>query len=215
MSRAGIGGGAGISCGKITITGGTVTAYGNNSAAGIGGGVDAYFDDITITGGTVNATGGQGSRGGAGIGCNCGVNGRSGTGSITISGGTVTATGGGNAAGIGTGRSGICGGITIGSGIISVTATKGADGNAENLDIRCIGKGKYGTAGTVKIDGQTITDYMFMKEPGVDVFANDFDSDEDYNDYVLDYNDHQNLPTFPNITLDGDKYSQTWTLTHK
>lgn len=62
---AGIGGGYNISCGNITISGGTVTSTGGNGAAGIGSGNTSSCGDITISGGTVTATGGEA---GAGIG---------------------------------------------------------------------------------------------------------------------------------------------------
>ena len=145
-SRAGIGGGAGISCGKITITGGTVTAYGNNSAAGIGGGYDAYFDDISISGGTVTATGG--SDGGAGIGSNGGY-GRN-YGNIRIEGGNVTATGGSDGgAGIGSGIGEKCGSIYISGG--TVRATGGAKGAG-------IGSGKSGSVrGNISIEGGNVS----------------------------------------------------------
>jgi hypothetical protein len=46
---AGIGGGYNISCGNITIQGGTIEATGGNNAAGIGGGYNANCGNITIT----------------------------------------------------------------------------------------------------------------------------------------------------------------------
>ena len=55
---AGIGGGYYISCGNITISGGTVTATGGYFAAGIGGGHRGSCGNITISGGTVTAKGG-------------------------------------------------------------------------------------------------------------------------------------------------------------
>ena len=145
----------------LTITGsGSLTAQagssvgGQDGGAGIGTDYANYgtlsFGDIVINGGTVNATGGLC---GAGIGTGrvdgdpydpvsitCG--------DITINGGTVTATGGMGAAGIGTGlsigknASNGCGKITIGTGVISVTATKG-DG-----DTNSIGKGEAYDGGT-------------------------------------------------------------------
>ncbi len=211
ICRAGIGGGQTISCGKITITGGTVTAYGSNHAAGIGGGWDAYFDDITITGGTVTATGGQNSDsngGGAGIGCHAAASGYVGNGSITISGGTVTATGGGYAAGIGTGGHGKCGSITIGSGISSVTATKGSYG----YDIRCIGKGKQGTVGTVTIDGQMIYDWMGLDEAAAyDAHQAGYLSDDDYANWL---ETQGAVLTFSHLNFDATSQT-TWTLTKK
>ncbi len=58
---AGIGGGQGFIGSNITISGGTVTATGDELAAGIGGGAGASGSDITINGGTVVANGGSGA----------------------------------------------------------------------------------------------------------------------------------------------------------
>jgi hypothetical protein len=150
---AGIGGGYNLDCGNIKIDGSTVNAQGGSGAAGIGSGygADGYSNcgDIIISGGTVNATGGMY---GAGIGsgyCSSGVNS---CGDITISGGDITAKGGTAAAGIGTGCGinpsypSTCGTITIGSGVTSVTATKGA-GSPNS-----IGAGVYGSCTSVNID---------------------------------------------------------------
>ena len=141
--------GAGIGCGKatcgnISITGGTVEATGGSNAAGIGGSTDTSCGNISITGGTVTATGGSS---GAGIGSGCYQSGSSSCGTITISGGTVTATGGSYAAGIGNGANASCGDITIENTVTRVTATKGS--SATNS----IGKGYGGTCGTVTIGG--------------------------------------------------------------
>lgn len=154
----------------ILISGGTVNAYGQNAmrAGGdieiTGGNVSARghrqntADDhtgitargnISISGGTVVAIGEYGSPG-IGIrswAASCG--------NISITGGTVTAYGGTEgdfvAAGIGTGSyaSATCGDITIGPGITSVTARKGASVNA----MAPIGKGiSTSNVGTVTID---------------------------------------------------------------
>ena len=132
--------------GDIIITGGTITAYGGYYCAGIGAGVQNTCGNITITGGIVTAYGG---RYAAGIGTGVGREGYeyddpgvdpmdpmpmhieeedepSVCGTITISGGTVVATGGQYGAGIGTGKIGNCGNITIYSSVTSVTATKGS-----------------------------------------------------------------------------------------
>ena len=132
--------------GDIIITGGTITAYGGYYCAGIGAGVQNTCGNITITGGIVTAYGG---RYAAGIGTGEGTEGYefdepgddpmdpmpmhiekedepSVCGTITISGGTVVATGGQYGAGIGTGKIGNCGNITIYSSVTSVTATKGS-----------------------------------------------------------------------------------------
>ena len=83
-------GGSGIySSGGVTISGGsTVTANGGNGGS-IGGGSGIYSNgSVTISGGTVNAAGGDGKDGYGGDGI------RSSSGGVTISGGTVTANGG-------------------------------------------------------------------------------------------------------------------------
>lgn len=57
---AGIGGGYGLNCGRISLAGGTITATGGSMAAGIGGGAYAECDNIDIGVGTVvTATGGK------------------------------------------------------------------------------------------------------------------------------------------------------------
>ena len=149
---AAIGGGDGMACGNIAITGGTVTANGGFNSAGIGGGNGASCGSITISGGTVTATG---DDGGAGIGSSyCGGSGAS-CGDITISGtARVTATGGGNGAGIGSGnadinRANTCGNISI-SGACTVIATGGGNGAG-------IGTGKMATCGSIRITGGTVT----------------------------------------------------------
>ena len=109
-SGAGIGGGNGLDCGNITITGGNITATGGIGRPGIGGGTGAC-GDITITGGTITATGGNAAAGigGSNTG-NCG--------NITITSGVtrVTATKGNNNSpnSIGAGAYGTCGRVTIG-----------------------------------------------------------------------------------------------------
>ena len=83
-------GGRGIySRGGVTISGGsTVTANGGNGGS-LGGGSGIYSNgSVTISGGTVNANGGDGQDGYGGDGI------RSSSGGVTISGGTVTANGG-------------------------------------------------------------------------------------------------------------------------
>ena len=154
----------------LTITGsGSLTAQAGSSASGQDGGAGIgtdftmdgtlSFGNIVINGGTVTATGGvcgagigtgraDGAYGSASITC----------GDITINGGTVIATGGEGAAGIGTGlsigenASNECGAITIGTGVISVTATKGNDcpnriGKGDAYD------GGTQTCGTITIGG--------------------------------------------------------------
>ena len=102
---------------SVTITGGTVEAWGGEQAAGIGG---AYLRDscpVTIAGGTVTAYGGNT---GAGIGSGCGGTStvRYNTGRIEISGGTVTANGSYFAAGIGGGEYNTAGDILISGGTV-------------------------------------------------------------------------------------------------
>ena len=129
-------GGHDVTCGTLTINGGTVTAIGGYRAAGIGssalyggGGV------ITVNGGNVTATGGSE---GAGIGGGQAGNG----GSLTVNGGIVTATGGSGAAGIGGG----CG-------------TNGGDGKNYSYDDEGDGGNgsKGGDCGTVTINGGIVT----------------------------------------------------------
>ena len=183
---AGIGTGAAYTngypntCGDITISGGTVTAKGSSQfAAGIGNGLcnrnsPNTCGNITISGGTVIA---EGAKYGAGIG-NAGSNWSTAAstvcGNISITGGTVVATGGESATGIGNGKrylaSGytnippsICGDITIGTGVTTVTATKGPAGSGTyNVAADyCIGRSKStNTCGTVTIGGED-------KTPGV------------------------------------------------
>ena len=134
--------GPGYYYGCVEITGGTVTARGEENGAGIGGAM--YADgEVIISGGQISAFGGGGGQlrhGGAGIG-----GGYEGHGDIAISGGSVIATGGGGAAGIGSGSSAAADpdredpirgeeahfsatGIVIENG--AVTATGGAQGGA-------------------------------------------------------------------------------------
>lgn len=149
-SGAAIGGGDGMACGNIAITGGTVTAKGGSSSAAIGGGYRASCGSITISGGTVTATGD-----GAGIGSGNIFDSDVTCGDITISGtARVTATGGGNAAGIGSAgadedNANTCGNISI-SGACIVIATGG--GNAAG-----IGTGCMATCGSIRITGGTVT----------------------------------------------------------
>ena len=115
---AAIGGNDGQDAGTITITGGTIEAYGGANAAGIGGGDSGNGGTINISGGTVTAIGGSF---GAGIGGGNGGNG----GTVNISGGTVIATGGqygkngGSSSGIGkNGYGSDDGSLTLGDGVV-------------------------------------------------------------------------------------------------
>ena len=67
VSNAGIGGDSGApTAGIIIINGGTITVYGGGCGAGIGGGYEGHGGKISISGGTVNAFGGQGAGIGGG-----------------------------------------------------------------------------------------------------------------------------------------------------
>ena len=153
-SGAGIGGGYGMACGNIAITGGTVTAKGGFSSAAIGGGLGASCGSITISGGTVTATAAT-TDGGAGIGSGNVMSDNVTCGDITISGtARVTATGGGHAAGIGSAgadedNANTCGNINI-SGACTVIATGGDLGAG-------IGTGWMATCGSIRITGGTVT----------------------------------------------------------
>ena len=138
--------------GEITITSGTIYAYGGLGGAGIGAGPDGVAGNITITGGAVYAYGGQGA---AGIGNGVQTFGYGGI--ISISGGTVTAEGG-TATATGIGGAGIGGGaytayeeIRI-SGDAVVTATGGGYSPG-------IGSGYQAatTGSVVNISGGTVT----------------------------------------------------------
>ena len=169
---AGIGSGNGqSSCGNITISGtANVTSscasndgtYSDKGGAGIGSGFGngSYCGDITIMGGIVTATGGYNA---AGIGSGTVGSGNNNyCGNISITGGTITAEGKIWGAGIGSGYKAQCGTITIGSGIIRVSAT------SNYFDAKCIGAGLNGTCGTVTVDpglsdnGERTNDFDYM-----------------------------------------------------
>ncbi|WP_133964809.1 beta strand repeat-containing protein [Eubacterium limosum] len=130
---------AAINSSNVTISGGSLTATGGSYGAGIGGNNGETGKTVTISGGMVVATGGSGNgAGGAGIGG--GNNGAGGN--VTISGGAVIAKGGAFAAGIGGGRIGKGGDVVITGG--SVKANNG--GSASD-----IGRGQNGSDnGTLK-----------------------------------------------------------------
>ena len=111
----------GTAKGTIKISGGNVTAEGGLQAAGIGSGNYTNAGKIVISGGKVEAKGGEM---GAGIGTGAGQTATTYLGTVSIQGGTVNATGGKWAAGIGGGyHVGGTGSITISGG--TVTATRG------------------------------------------------------------------------------------------
>ena len=129
---AGIGSGdrdSGTEGGTINISGGDVTATAGLYAAGIGGGEFCSGGTITISGGKVTATGGscgnewQSRGGGAGIGNGSYSNvNHTETNTITISGNCdVTATGGDLSAGIGGGKLGYYGDVTVNNGTVKAT----------------------------------------------------------------------------------------------
>ena len=136
---AGIGGGFNMAYGNIVIEGGNITATCPDRASGIGcgHGIASSYGNIIIKGGNITAS----SWGNAAIG------GR--VSDITITGGTVNAKGGYGSAGIGGGKYGTCGNITITNGVTSVTATKG--GGLANYSI---GAGYNCPCGTVTIGGK-------------------------------------------------------------
>ena len=125
VTATGDDGGHGIySRGGVTISGGsTVTANGGNGGNVSGDGISSN-GSVTISGSTVNATGGDGSGrsgdGGSGITSNGGV---------TVSGGTVNAKGGSGKNG--NGGDGITsnGGVTISGSTVNTTGGNGNGGN--------------------------------------------------------------------------------------
>ncbi len=174
MWSTGIGAGAGGSCGDILISGGTVYAQGKKST-GIGSGYCSSIygrgsscGSITISGGNVTAISDDGA---AAIGSAKGIEGDSGEpsyysvcGDITISGGTVNATilpatlREYSCVGIGPGCiSAVCGNITIGLGITSVTATSVYPGYEGELGIPIgAAEGGSGTCGTIVVDPRLV-----------------------------------------------------------
>ena len=125
--------------GSLTISGGTVTANGDDGGSGI-----SSSSGVTISGGsTVTAKGGSGTiSGGDGI---C-----SDSGDVTISGGTVTATGGGSTGSNGFGGRGICsdsGGVTISGGTVNATGGNGDYSGGDGIS----------SSDRVAISGSTVT----------------------------------------------------------
>ena len=174
---AGIGGGS-VKAGQVTITGGTITATGEDGA-GIGGGqgnkgTNAGNADIEISGGTIEATGGYASAGigggnwgdanikitgdaviksavGGGGGAGIG-GGQWGNGTVTISGDSKieSALGGGMSAGIGGGA--------VGNGTVSISGNATIENAQGGEDGAGIGGGYgYGQSGTgdITIEGNT------------------------------------------------------------
>ena len=121
--------------GSLTISGGTVTANGDDGGSGI-----SSSGNLTISGGTVTANGDDGGRG------------ISSSGSVTISGGSTVTANGGN--GTISGGDGICsnGGVTI-SGGSTVTANGGNGGSLVGGDGIRSGGGLTVSDGTVTAKG--------------------------------------------------------------
>lgn len=122
-ASAAIGSGNNHSCGTITISGGTVTASSTGTGAAIGSGETGSCGKISISGGIVTATSSKADLSPAAIGS--GYNMAS-CGTISISDGNVTATSTGLGAGIGSGKSSSCTGISITGGTIEAEGTSGA-----------------------------------------------------------------------------------------
>ena len=126
--------------GNLTISGGTVTANGDDGGSGI---YSSNSSSVTISGGMVTANGGSGNiSGGDGI--------YSDSGDVTISGGSTVTANGGNGGSIG-GGSGIYsnGSVTISGGTVNAAGGDGKDGYG--------GDGIRSSSGGVTISGGTVT----------------------------------------------------------
>ena len=119
--------------GSLTISGGTVTANGDDGGSGI-----SSSGNLTISGGTVTANGDDGGRG---------IYSRGG---VTISGGSTVTANGGNGGSLG-GGSGISsnGSVTISGGTVNANGGDGQDGYG--------GDGIRSSSGGVTISGGTVT----------------------------------------------------------
>ena len=119
--------------GSLTISGGTVTANGDDGGSGI-----SSSGNLTISGGTVTANGDDGGRG---------IYSRGG---VTISGGSTVTANGGNGGSLG-GGSGIYsnGSVTISGGTVNANGGDGQDGYG--------GDGIRSSSGGVTISGGTVT----------------------------------------------------------
>jgi hypothetical protein len=137
----GIGGSYEGSCGTITISGGTIVAFGN-FGAGIGAGYKGSCGAITISGGMVEATNNYSGAGIGGGGVGSG-------GIIKISGGMVTAISKYDGAGIGGGTRGDGGNITITGGTVEAISKNGSGAG--------IGGGYKGSGGAITISGGMVT----------------------------------------------------------
>ena len=119
--------------GSLTISGGTVTANGDDGGSGI-----SSSGNLTISGGTVTANGDDGGRG------------IYSSGGVTISGGSTVTANGGNGGSLG-GGSGIYsnGSVTISGGTVNANGGDGQDGYG--------GDGIRSSSGGVTISGGTVT----------------------------------------------------------
>ena len=183
-----------INEGTVTAIGGD---YGAGIGAGFANDANSGCGDIQIDGGNVTATGGQWAAGiGSGLAARPSNPPTSTCGDITISGGIVVASGGGGAnmstllpnknvycpggAGIGTGSAtsyqgnrlgySSCGNITIGNGVVKVTAEKGSSESyccsiGKNCDLIVF---NGGTCGTVTIGGTIYWDGSAYQNGGGD-----------------------------------------------
>ena len=159
-------GGSGIyssNSSSVTISGGTVTATGGGSTGsnGLGGrGICSDSGGVTISGGTVKATGGNGDySGGDGI---------SSSDRVAISGSTVTANGGDSSSRNGGSGISSSSGVTVSDG--TVTANGGNGGNVSGDGIRSDG-GVTISGGTVKAAGGDSKDGY----GGDGIYSNDID----------------------------------------
>ncbi|MBQ3344042.1 MAG: hypothetical protein IJG84_19240 [Kiritimatiellae bacterium] len=157
---AGTGAASGVGLGNcggtVAISGGIVTAIGNEYGAGIGANYERDAGTTIISGGIVHATGGRNS---CGIGGNDGYRIAAGVGydggTIAISGGIVTAVGGGSCAGIGSGYRGTGGRVTITGG--TVTASGGTTTGYSDGSMSCdVGGGRLASESVVIITGGSV-----------------------------------------------------------
>lgn len=168
---AGIGGGYRGTSGTIEITGGDVTAKGYGSAPGIGGQRGDDTDTVIIRGGTVTATSvvDRFGNNGAAIG---GATSSDAIPDIAIYGGTVTATGGANAAGIGGGRYGDGGKVTVTGGSVYAVGGSGAE---------AIGHGVGSTSsGTLTNGSENVRLVTIKIGSGDEISVNSIDAPEGY-----------------------------------
>lgn len=169
---------------NMTISGGTVVATANGGRNYYGNSGLSAVGTLTISGGTVTASGEGGAVTGPGIGSvgTCG--------NIVITGGNITATGfndygSSGSSGIGTGSGssgGVCGTITITSGIERLVVTKASKAQAP------IGKGNANsTIGTITIDG--------VENPTAESFFSDLNLEVSNGGRTWTFTPATNVPT--------------------